>query len=170
MPHLKTFKKVFLLRFSHHAFLTSLFLLILPLMTRAAVDPNLIKPDDTLPSAYCEADAGSILPKCTRCGDCELEDFVEMFVRLSTVMLGLLSAVALLMMVMSGFTIATSGGNPEKLESGKKAMQQTLIGAGLVLVAWLIINTLILIVSGQNPADSIGQLFDDGRKWYQIKK
>lgn len=143
--------------------------LIMPSIVRAKID-GADDPDDIVAdkSAYCAANTGSILPACTRCGNCELDQFVQLFVNLSTVMLGLLSAVALLMMVMSGFTIATSAGSPEKLESGKKSMQQTLIGAGLVLVAWLIINTLISILSGESPADGIGKIFK-GQIWYKTK-
>jgi len=82
---------------------------------------------------------------CGRPGtpDCQLCHF---FVLAKNIITGSLQAVAILaslFVVIGGILILTSGGSPEPMTKGKKAILFAVIGVVVALVAWVIINTVI---------------------------
>ena len=84
--------------------------------------------EDT-PVVTCET--GPILPPCTCSGDCNIDDFVLLFVRGANFFLSLLAIVALLMFGWGGFTMIMSRGNSTTIQEGKKVLTSTLMGVFL---------------------------------------
>jgi len=82
----------------------------------------------------------------TECNQCHL-------VRLADNVIGwlimFLTVVAVIALVIAGFKLVTSGGNPSALQAAKETLINILIGFILVLAAWLIVDTLLKAATGQ---------------------
>jgi len=85
-------------------------------------------------------DLPTIVPECAASGDCTLDDFIQVFVNISELILGLVGAVALMFFVYGGVVLLTSGGNSDKIKKGQEILKQTVIALIIILGAWLIIR------------------------------
>lgn len=75
-----------------------------------------------------------------------LEDILgEGFNLVGTLML-LGSVVAVGMIIVSGYTLITSTGDPDKIEKGQKTLTGAIIGLAVVLIAGLIIQFVLQLV------------------------
>lgn len=54
--------------------------------------------------------------------------------------------VAVLMIIISGYTLITASGNPDKIEQGQKSLTASVIGLIIVFVAGLIIRFVLEIM------------------------
>lgn len=87
-------------------------------------------------------------PEVTTETACGFNDFIQLFINLSTFGLGILGALALLFMIWGGFTLLTSGGNQEKVRAGKQTMWGAFFGVVIVLTAWVFVGSVVSIFSG----------------------
>ena len=69
-------------------------------------------------------------------GDADLKETVINILNLA---LGLLSLVAVVMVIIGGFTWLTAGGNEEKVDKAKKIISAAVIGLIIVLLAWAVV-------------------------------
>lgn len=74
--------------------------------------------------------------------ECNLCHFFVLIQTIFKYLLGFLGIVALLIFVIIGFMFLFGSTNEGLLTTGKKAFTSAVIGLVLVLVAWLIINTV----------------------------
>jgi len=74
---------------------------------------------------------------------CQACHVVELISNLVSWLIGLLSIVAAVMFVIAGSKILTAGDNPEAIKNAKGMFVNVLIGAALVLSAWLIVDTVL---------------------------
>ena len=74
--------------------------------------------------------------------ECNLCHFFVLIQTIFQYLLGFLGIVALLIFVIIGFMFLFGSTNEGLLTTGKKAFTSAVIGLVLVLVAWLIINTV----------------------------
>ena len=58
----------------------------------------------------------------------------------------ILVAVALTAIAIGGIMYIVSAGNEQLVKSAKNVIKQALVGVVIVLVAWLIINTVMLVL------------------------
>lgn len=58
--------------------------------------------------------------------------------RIINVFLGLLAAIALILVLYGGFLWMTAGGNPEQVEKAKKVLTNAAIGLAIILMSWAI--------------------------------
>lgn len=79
-------------------------------------------------------------PVCAFCGDCTLNNFLELGVNISKIILKYLGVFALLMFVIGGVIWITSGGSSEKVQLGKKIISGAVVGMVIVLGAVLIVR------------------------------
>lgn len=91
-----------------------------------------------------------ILPPCTASGDCGINDFLVLAFNIVKFMWGLAGSLALLMFVIGGLTLLMAGGDPSRVKSGMTTLQNAVIGILLVLGSWVIINTILVIATGQD--------------------
>ena len=80
-------------------------------------------------------------PKFSNLGDILTQgfDLVSMLMLLGSV-------VAVTMIIVSGYTLITSTGDPEKIEKGQKTLTGAIIGLVVVLIAGLIIKFVLELV------------------------
>ena len=79
--------------------------------------------------------------------DCNACHVVELANRVMNFLITIMSIIGVLVMVIAGFKMVTSGGNTASWESGKKMFGSVVIGIILVLAAWLIVDTILKILT-----------------------
>ncbi|MDD4332630.1 MAG: pilin [Patescibacteria group bacterium] len=80
------------------------------------------------------------LERCQACGNCTLNDFVQLAVNVANYILGIVGSLALLMFIYGGVTWLTSSGNKERVETGKKIIIGAVVGIVIVFASYLIIQ------------------------------
>ena len=91
-------------------------------------------------------------------------------------LLGVIGAVALLMFIIGGVIWITSAGNTERVTRGKDMMVQTIIAIIIILVAWTLVNFIVVAFVSSNAASSGQQASRNLRinlqgmneAWYEI--
>jgi cytochrome bd-type quinol oxidase subunit 2 len=66
-------------------------------------------------------------------------DLKETVINILQLVLGLLALIAVIMVIIGGFTWLTAGGNEEKVDKAKKIISAAVIGLIIVLLAWAIV-------------------------------
>lgn len=66
-------------------------------------------------------------------------DLKQTVINILNLALGLLSLVAVVMVIIGGFTWLTAGGNEEKVDKAKKIISAAVIGLIIVLLAWAVV-------------------------------
>lgn len=80
------------------------------------------------------------LQQCRVCGTCGLNDFVQLGVNLFNYVIGIVGALALLAFIYGGILFLFSGGSPEQIEKGKKALVGAVIGLIVVFASYMIVG------------------------------
>ncbi len=86
--------------------------------------------------------SNSIVPQGSKyeSGNYELEDLVGVGINVSSLILGIVGSLALLMFVIGGFLMLISAGNSEKVSKAKNILIAAVIGLALVFTSYIIIN------------------------------
>ena len=66
-------------------------------------------------------------------------DLKKTVINILQLVLGLMSLIAVVMVILGGFTWLTAGGNEEKVEKAKKIISAAIIGLIIVLLAWAVV-------------------------------
>lgn len=82
-------------------------------------------------------------------GTCEVVLLVNNIIGFS---LGLVALLATITLVVSGYRLVMSQGNPGEMQRAKEALSNILIGLVIVLSAFLVINTVLSVLVGDNPS------------------
>ena len=56
-------------------------------------------------------------------------------------------ALAVLFTMYGGYVIMTAGIKPDRLQHGKDVIKAVVIGLGIILVAWVVINTVLQVLT-----------------------
>ncbi len=98
---------------------------------------------------------------CRAVGKCSLDDALQVFVNVMTLILGIIGSLILLVFFWGGFTWVTSYGHPNKIEAGKQAMSNAIIGLAIVLGSYVLLNFVIAtITAGDLSKDSVQEQVD----------
>lgn len=87
----------------------------------------------------------------TTTGQCGFNDFVQLFINLANWGLGVLAALALLFTIWGGFTLVISHGNADQVREGKATIWGGVLGAIIVLTAWIVIGAVVSAFSESGP-------------------
>lgn len=105
--------------------LAALFILV-PTTTALAVDPG-----------------GFVTCEGTECSFCNLVDMGQLIIFW---VIGFIIILFMIILVIAGFRLVTSGGDEEAREDAKRKLTNGLIGIIIVLAAWLMVDTLMRAV------------------------
>ncbi len=90
-----------------------------------------------------------LIPKeCRQGGECGLCQFFQTVINASDIILALTGIMAVVMFVYGGFTMIIAYGNEQLIERGKKILIATVIGIGIVLLAWTFVHIVIQSITG----------------------
>ncbi len=84
------------------------------------------------------------------CGGYQLNDLINIGIRVSEIILGLTGSLALLAFVYGGFMFLISSGNVEKIEQAKKIIGGAIIGIIIVFTSYLIIGFVLKSLGIEN--------------------
>ncbi len=79
---------------------------------------------------------------------CGTADFVALANNIMSWLVTILSIIAVMVMMVSGFEMVTSGGDVAVMSRGKERLKNVIIGIFLVLGAWLIIDQILKVLTG----------------------
>jgi len=88
-----------------------------------------------------------LVPQCEG-SKCSTGDFVKLIDNVIKFLVTMLSVIAVIVMVYAGFLMVTSGGDENKWTTAKGLFTNVVIGIILVLAAWLIVDTLLSMLTG----------------------
>lgn len=78
--------------------------------------------------------------------DCGREDLYQLIINVINFMIqGLAFPLVVLFFLIGGFLLLTSGGSPNRIEQGKKAITGAVIGLVIVLSSVVVINTFLAV-------------------------
>lgn len=97
-------------------------------------------------------------PECRSLGNCNLCDFLDLFVNAANILVALSGTFAILMFVYGGIIMITAYGNEARFKWGKDMILATVTGIFIVLLAWTIVNVLIETLYGNSSLPS----------WYNV--
>ncbi len=95
---------------------------------------------------------GLVPPECAT-GDasgCGICSFIQLFIRAADIIVGLSGTLALVMFVFGGFTMITAYGNTSRVQWGKNVLIAAVTGLLIVLLAWTLVNLIVLSLYGGN--------------------
>jgi hypothetical protein len=92
----------------------------------------------------------NISEKCYCCGDCGLNDIVNIFIGAANYLFGIVGALALLFFIYGGILWLTAGGKSEQIEKGKKVLIGAVVGLAIVFGAWLIVQFVLQALGVQS--------------------
>jgi hypothetical protein len=81
---------------------------------------------------------------------CTLNEVFQLIVNVTKVILGITGSAALLMFTYGGFMFIISSGNEERVKKAKDIISMAAIGLVIIFVSFLIINTLINVLTTGN--------------------
>ncbi|NCN52944.1 hypothetical protein GW950_00590 [Candidatus Wolfebacteria bacterium] len=82
--------------------------------------------------------------------DCNLCDLLVLVNNLITFMIEATIALAALFFAYGAFTMILAGGSPDNVNKGKESMFTAIKGVVVILTAWLILGTIIQMLSGSS--------------------
>ncbi|MBU4360913.1 pilin [Candidatus Parcubacteria bacterium] len=109
------------------------------------------------------------MPVCVSSGNCNLCDALHLISNLARWILGIVGASALLFFVYGGFLWITSAGVSSRVQQGQSIMVNTVIGIIIVVLAWTVVN--FVIISFVNTGDAKTKFEFVGKsdaEWYQL--
>lgn len=66
-------------------------------------------------------------------------DLKSTIINIINIALGLMTLIAVVMIIIGGFTWLTAGGNEERVDKAKKTISAAIIGIIIILLAWAIV-------------------------------
>ncbi len=94
--------------------------------------------------------------------ECGLNSFLKLFVNMSNVALKVLPYLTMIMVIWAGFNLIMAGGNPEKIQSGKKMLTSVFLGILIMLVlawAWSYFIVYLLTCDPKSETECQAKLF-----------
>lgn len=105
-----------------------------------------------------QAQAITLLPPCTKKGDCGISDILIVLVNGAEFLLAISGAVALLFFVYAGFVLLASAGRPAEVEKGKLILRNALIGIAIIFLSGVIIRfTTEALTGGNGEIPTVGE-------------
>ncbi|NQV13459.1 MAG: hypothetical protein HQ530_04125 [Parcubacteria group bacterium] len=81
---------------------------------------------------------------CLGCGECSQCDVFQVIINIVTFVFSMAGALAVFFMVNAGFSFALAKGNQEHITKAKGALSAAVIGVIIILIAWALVNTVLI--------------------------
>ena len=121
-----------------------------------------------LPFAICHlpfarvAMANGLVPECSgEGGVCTYCDFLALAQNVIKFLMEISISISVIFIIYGAVMLMISSGSPERAQRSKAIITNAVIGVAIALGAWLIINTILIALTGEGSAL--------GKNWWQIK-
>ncbi len=94
-------------------------------------------------------------------GDCTVCDIIRVIYNIGRLLFAMMAGISIIIFLWSSIGLIANWGNSEMIAANKKRIVNTVIAIAIILLAWLIVNVVIVYVLG---ADSS---FFNHQHWYQ---
>jgi small-conductance mechanosensitive channel len=94
---------------------------------------------------------GAGLVGCTN--DCTLGQLKDVVIRVVNLLFSLSAFIAMIFIVWAGYSMVAAAGNEEKLASAKESLSNAIIGFFLILVAYVLLDAILVILGGYHLTD-----------------
>ncbi|HSX24826.1 MAG TPA: pilin [Candidatus Andersenbacteria bacterium] len=84
---------------------------------------------------------------------CTIDDFFGLFVTIFNWLLGMSAIVAFIFLIYGGIRMFLYSVDEEHLAAGKKTVIEAVIGLAIILLAYVLVNTLMVAIGVKNPSD-----------------
>lgn len=95
-------------------------------------------------------------PGCIENGDCQVNDFATLFLRVAQIIFGIVGSLALLAFVVGGFVFIFSAGNQKWVDFGKSTLINAVIGLVIVFTSYMIITFIYKAFDIKTEGNDIG--------------
>lgn len=116
---------------------------VLSINVSFAADTIMNKIEDPSSGEFDCKDTGSKNYNAEYCGDYELDDFINIFVKVAQWILGIVGSLALLFFIYGGVLFLISGGSSEKVSKAKEIIVGAVLGIVIVLTSYMIISFVL---------------------------
>lgn len=76
-------------------------------------------------------------------------DLIQVMMNITNYILGVVSMIAVLMIVYSGLMYLTSGGNDDAVENAKRTLSNAIIGLIIVGLAYAIVTVVVFVITSE---------------------
>lgn len=124
------------------------------------------------PIVYAQTDFkffGPLVPACGEKNVCTACDIFALIKNLINFGISAAVLIAIVMLAYGGILMISASASPGLLEKGKKIIKRSLIGVVLVLISWLLVDTFIKLLVGQEIIGGPAQIKGIGKPWNQIE-
>jgi len=93
---------------------------------------------------FCASGAhAGLIPPADAQGNYTLNDFVQLGINISNIILGVVGSLSLLMFIYGGLTFLISAGSPDQISKAKKIIIAAVVGLIIVFTSYLIIAFIL---------------------------
>jgi len=129
-------KKISIFAFIPLLFGFAFLLNILTLNPAQAATSTVLIPTPSGPKTNCSDPNGN-------CGDYTLNDFVQLGINITNIILGVVGSLSLLMLVYGGFSFLISAGNADSVSKATKILVAAVVGLLIVFTSFIIIQFVL---------------------------
>lgn len=87
-----------------------------------------------------------LVPQCDPTTSCGEDKLLELGINIIQFMINIALVLVVLFFLWGGFLLLTSGGSPNRVEQGKKAITGAVIGLVIILTSVVVINTVLVFL------------------------
>ncbi len=95
------------------------------------------------------ASAVTLLPPCTKTGDCGITDILAVFINIAEFLLAISGAVALGYFIWGGFQFILAGGKEDMVKTGKETIVRATIGIAIILLSGVMVRFVNEALTGK---------------------
>ena len=110
-----------------------------------------------VPAVTLAAHNGGIVP-CHEGSDCGWSELLQLGQNILNYVITIAITVSAVMFAYAGFLFFSDTGNASNIEKGKKIFGAVAVGLVIVLVAWLVVNTLLDVLTGKGLKERAGSV------------
>ncbi|MFH1187465.1 MAG: pilin [bacterium] len=104
---------------------------------------------------------------CMKAGNCSLCGFLSVFVNIGRWVLSVMGGIALVYFIWAGLSFILSFGNSEKVANARKAVFGSIIGVGIILGAWTLVNFIFASFIA-NSANNVANIWNGQAPWSTV--
>ncbi|MEI6627273.1 MAG: pilin [bacterium] len=134
--------------------------LLLPALSGVFAQSTDCKTQTTKPTTASPYLLSGLGEACFKCGNCTLCDMIGLIIGITNLIVYLSGVLAVIGFIWAGFIMITSYGNEARIKWAKEMMVAVVIGLFIVLLAWVIVNTIMTILAGGSANKNEIQLSD----------